>query len=417
MVPLKKDKVFYGWVIVIALLVIGSTLLGIRFSFGVFFKSILDDFGLSRAATSSVYSTYTILGAFCAIVTGWALDKYGPRRVVFIMGLAGIVGLVLTGYTDSLWQLYLTYSLLMAVATTGTMPIVMALVSRWFFRKRGLAMGIAGSGSGLGTLIAAPFAAYLISSVGWRMSFVVIGVIVGVLVMSLSMLLRRNPQEMGTFPDGIKPPAVSGSTAGIDKKVSKPGGFSLKHAFKTRNFWLVFFIFALFAVCLSLITTHLVPYATDVGISAIEASTILSVMSGLQVLSRVIGGRICDLKGKKIPGLVCAGLGIASLVWLTQIRELWMFYLFAVIFGVSWGGLGVVSIMLAGDSFAGPSLGLIMGALEVGFAVGSGAGSFMGGLVFDLTGNYASAFLTGAGAMLMIAVFILLARHGRVVAN
>lgn len=170
-------------------------------------------------------------------------------------------------------------------------------------------------------------------------------------------------------------------------------------------------VWLLFALCLNLIITHIVPYATDVGISMMEASTVLGLMGGFQVLFRLPAGRILDIVGRKIPGIICALFGSAALLWLIWSHNLWMFYLFAVIFSFSWGGLGVTIITLVGDNFGGRSLGTIMGALEVGFAMGAAIGAALGGLVFDITNSYATAFAIGAAAMLVVALFIALIRR------
>ena len=122
-----KEKIFYGWVIVAAALVIVLVLVGIRFSFGVFFKSLEADFELTRAATSSVFSAYMVLAGVFGIVNGWALDKYGPKRIISMMGFFTGLGLVITGLTSLWWQLFLSYSLLVAIGTAGTVPLLMSI--------------------------------------------------------------------------------------------------------------------------------------------------------------------------------------------------------------------------------------------------------------------------------------------------
>ncbi len=399
-----KDKIFYGWVIVAAALVIFSVLTGVRFSFGVFFKSLQGEFDLTRAATSAVFSVYMVLSAIFSIVSGWALDRYGPRVVVCLMGLFIGLSLLITSQTNAFWQLFLSYSLLLAIGTAGTIPVIVSTVSRWFDKKRGVAIGIATSGAGLGTLVVAPFAAYLISSFGWRISYIIIGLVAWLVVISMAMLLRRDPREMGVLPDGIK---SSGRTELVDREGSlQLAGLSLLQALRTRNFWLILAIWLLFGLCISLILTHVVPYATDIGVSIIEAATILSVISGFSILSRILVGRISDTVGRKTPGIICAMFGAGALVWLIWSHSLWMFYLFAVPFGFYYGGLGVSSLAMASDFFRGPNLGKIMGALEVGFLTGSAIGSVLGGFIFDVTGSYSMAFVIGTVAILMTGLFV-----------
>lgn len=410
MVLRVKDKVFYGWVIVAAALVIILVLVGIRFSFGVFFKSLEADFELSRAATSSVFSVYMVLAAVFGIVNGWALDRYGPRRILALMGLFTGLGLLITGLTNSLWQLFLSYSLLVAVGTAGAVPLLTTIISRWFDKNRGIAIGIATCGTGLGTLVLAPLTAYLIFSVGWRMSYIILGVVACLVVISLATLLRRDPGEIGDLPDGVK--ARVGRAELTERENNSPlTGYSLAQALRTRNFWLLVSVFLFWAFGLGLVMTHIVPYATDLGISTIEASTILGLIGGVQILSRLFVGRASDIVGRKLPGLICALLGTGALIWLIWSHDLWMFYLFAIIFGLSYGGLGVVNLTMVSDTFYGRNLGVIMGAMNAGYSVGLAIGAALGGFVFDVNGSYVVAFEMGAAAMLISGLCVVFVRR------
>ncbi len=408
--PKLKERIFYGWVVVAASLVIVSSLVGIRFSFGVFFKALADEFDLSRAATSSIYSVTMLLYVGFAIVTGWALDRYGPRRVVSLMGLFTGLGLLIASQAASLWQIYLGYSLLMAMGTSAAMPVTIAVVSRWFDRRRGFALSIATSGSGLGVLVVAPLAAYLISNLGWRASFAILGLVIGVVVVFMAMFLRRDPGEIGARPDG----AAFGEGRGklfAEEVISSPVGLSLPQALRTRSFWLWWMVMLLFAIYINLLMTHVVPYATDVGITVIEAATILSVASVFHVVFRLLLGRISDVINRKVPGVIGAMLGAVALLWLIGSHNLWMFYLFAIIFGLSWGSVGVSIITLPVEHFGRRNIGVIMGTLEAGFSVGSAIGATLGGFVFDVTGSYAPAFAISAAVMLVMGLLLALTRR------
>ncbi len=405
-----KDKIFYGWVIVATSLVIFATFMGIRLSFGVFFKSLESEFDLTRVATSSLFAAYTVLAAVFTIIGGWALDRYGPRRVIFSMGVLTGLSLLLTSQTNSFWQLFLSYSLLLAIGTGASYPVLMSAVARWFDKKRGIALGIAGSGVAFGTIVMAPFAAYLISNIGWRMSYLVMGLIAWLVVISLSMLFKKDPSEIGLLPDGVK--LSEGITESRDReKNSQLADFSLLQAFRTSNLWLILAVWLFFSVSVHLVLTHVIPYATDRGISTMEASTILSLMAGSSILSRVLTGRVSDMIGRKVPGIICALLQAGALIGLIWAGDLWMFYLFAVAFGLGWGGTGIVSTTLIVDMFGGRNLGVIMGTIDIGFQVGAAIGSVVGGVVFDVTSGYTMAFVIGASSMLIVALLIALTRR------
>lgn len=406
-----KDRLFYGWVVVIAGLLISAIIFGTRYSFGVFFKSIEAEFNLTRGTTSGVFSAYMLLCCIFAILGGWALDRYGPRIVTLLIGLLTGLSLLLTSQTTSLWQLFITYSLLLAIGTGATYTVVMSTTSRWFKKKRGLALGIVGTGGGLGTVIIAPFATYLISNFDWRMSFIVLGLICLFFVISLSMLLKKDPHEIGTLPDGAKADA---DKIEIESKQAntQSSDFSLLQAAKTRNFWLLLVIWLVYSLCLHLVLTHLVPHVTDIGFSAMQAAVLVSLASGVCIPSRLLMGWVSDKIGRKTSIIICSLLKAAAMICLIWSRDLWMLYLFAVIYGFGWGGIDPPIAALIGDVFGMQNIGIIMGALGIGWAIGAAVGPLIGGLIFDFSNSYSMAFLAGAIAMLILGLSAALIKQG-----
>ena len=408
--PLKlKDKLFYGWVVVATFFIVGTTLWGIRFSFGVFIKSIEGDFDLTRAATSTLFSVYMVFGGIFTILGGWALDRYGPRLIILLMGLLTGLSLVLLSQTNSLWQLFITYSLLLAVGTSALYVVIMSTVSRWFDKKRGLALGIAGSGAGLGMVVMAPFATFLISNLDWRMAYMVLGLIAWFIVIPLSRLLKRDPYEIGALPDG----AEAAEKPKIEETSLQASDFSLLQAIRTRSFWLFIFAWLLFASSLFLVLTHLVPHVTDIGFSAVEAAAVLSLMGGTTTAGRVLLGTVSDRIGRKVTAIICTLTQAGALVWLIWAQELWMLYLFAVIYGFAYGGIGPCLAALVGDTFGLGKLGAILGVLDVGFGTGAAIGPVVGGLIFDLSGSYFVAFVLGAVVMVLVTLLVTLVRRER----
>ncbi|MQY73866.1 MAG: MFS transporter [Dehalococcoidia bacterium] len=411
-----KDRIFYGWVVVATFFIAGTAIWGIRFSFGVFFKSLESEFALSRATTSAIFSAQMVLGGIFTILGGWALDRFGPRIVILLMGICTGLSLLLAGQTSALWQIFLAYSLLMAMGTGAIFVVVMSTVSRWFERRRGLALGLASLGAGMGPLMVAPFATYLLSISDWRMAFTILGAIAWVVVIPLSRLLKRDPQEIGMLPDGAE---FSASTFLEQKPVVSADHLSPRQAFRTRSFWLFIGIFFLFSSSLFLVLTHLVPHITDLGFSAVEAATVLSVAGGATIVGRVLFGMASDRMGRKRAVMVGTLLHVTAMVWLLWSRELWMFYLWALVFGFAWGGTGPTMAALIGDTFGLGRIGAILGLLEVGFGTGAGLGPVIGGAIFDLKQSYFLAFLLGVAAMLVTTVLVSFIRRerGRTVAS
>lgn len=397
-----RGRIFYGWVVVIDLLIILAIVMGTRYSFGVFFKSIESEFNLSRAVTSSVFAVYNVVCSVFAILGGWTQDRYGPRTIVLLMGLFMGLSLILTSRTDSAWQLFITYSLLLAIGTGAGFTVVITTVSTWFVEKRGLALGIASSGDGLGTLAMAPIAMYLISGFGWRTSYIVMGVIGGLVLSSSSLLLRRSPGELGTLPDG----AAVGAFRKSDS--TQPPSLTLSQALRTRNYWVLGMIWLLFAVCFSLVLTHIVPHLTDIGVSAASAAIVLALIGGISVIGRLTTGLVSDRIGRKMSAIICALLLAVTMMWIAWSQYLWMFYLFAVAFGFAYGGFSTLVAALIGDTFGVRSLGAITGTLVFGFNLGAAVGPLIGGLIFDARNDYLLAFLAAAAAMLVAALLVAL---------
>ena len=381
--------------------------LGTRYSFGVFFKSIESDFALTRGATSGVFSIYMLLCCVFAVLGGRALDRYGPKVVVFLMGSFTGLSLLLTSQANSAWQLLISYGLLLSLGTGAIYAVVNSTASRWFDKKRGFVLGITTSGGGFGAIVMAPFATYLISNFGWRTAFIVMGLIAWLVISSMCLILKKDPGDMGLLPDGVKSEAAQ---PGPQKKEIKAQltGPSLLQASRTSNFWFLGLIWLLLSLDVHLVFVHVVSYAVDMGNSLMDAAIILTLIGGTTIPGRLLVGRVSDTIGRKAPAIACAVLQVGALLWLMWAQELWKLYVFAIAFGFLWGGLGVLTTALIGDVFGMRSIGAIMGMMSAGWALGAASGPAIGGYIFDVSGTYFMAFAAGAVAILLAALLVAL---------
>ena len=405
-----KTSVFYGWVVVGACFILSLIIFGTRYSFGVFFKSLETDFELTRAVTSGIFSVYMVFCIVFAILGGWALDRYGPRVVTLLMGIFTALSLVLTSQAKFPWQLFINYSLLFAIGTGAAYTILMSTTSRWFKKKRGLALGIVGAGTGLGTVVMAPFATYLITTFDWRRAFIIIGVIAGIVIVVLSGWLKKDPADIGALPDGER------IDYGGDEIRGGAGGtqilsFTLRQALGTRSFWLVGSAWFLWSTCLHFILTHIVPYSIDLGISPSVASVVLGLIGFASIGTRLIMGGVSDRVGRRGSSVVCAIIQAMAILWLVWSRDQWALYVFAVVFGASYGGFDTTTVAIVGDTFGVANLGMVMGALIFGWGAGAAYGPAAGGLIYDINGSYAVAFLGGGIFMLIAALLVLFVRR------
>ncbi|MFC1995098.1 MFS transporter [Chloroflexota bacterium] len=401
----EKDRLFYGWVVVLSFLVIGIALYGIHFSFGLFFKSIESEFNLTRTATSAIVSTNLILAGISAFLAGLALDRYGPKTVILFMGLFTGISLLFTSQVNSYWQLFLTYSLLLSMGTGAVYVVSTSTVSRWFKKKRGLALGVAGSGVGLGTILMAPFATFLIINLDWRMSYLIVGLVAWIIVIPLSWLLKREPGEIGALPDGAN---LHSSYIESEETSIQATDSPLSKVFRTRSFWLFLFCWLLFSSCLFLILTHLIPHLTDIGFSAQEAARVLSLIGVSAIAGRLIMGTVSDKIGRKRTSIIAALLQASAMFWLIEAQELWMFYIFSLLFGFAYSGFGASMGALIGDILGLSKIGTIFGLLDIGFGIGSAIGSAIGGIIFDISNSYTIAFIIGATSMLIVTLLVAL---------
>jgi OFA family oxalate/formate antiporter-like MFS transporter len=407
----SSGNLFYGWVIVAAFFAISTIMFGELTSFGVFFKSIEDEFGLNRTATSTIFSVQNLFGAVMSFAGGWAVDKYGPGLTALFVGILTGLSLLLTSQANAYWQLFITYSLLFSVIGV-VYTMITSTVSRWFDKNRGIALGIAGSGIGLGAVVIAPLAAYFISSFGWRMAYIIMGAMAWLIIVPLSRLLRRNPSDTGVKPYAAQlgPGATEMEHQG-NKACPQLNQFSLREATGTRSFWLILFIWLLNAFCYFIVIIHIVPYATDTGISNMEAAAVLSLIGASLIIGRIVMGRISDSIGRKEAAITCALVAALAMIWLVWSHDLLMLYIFGVVFGFANGGLDTSTAALVGDIFGIRKIGIIMGTLQASWGIGVLAGPAVGGLVFDATNSYFIAFIAGALAMFVIALFVSLIRR------
>lgn len=242
------------------------------------------------------------------------------------------------------------------------------------------------SGIGMGMLIIPPLANWLIASYSWRTSYVVVGITALMLIMSAAQFLRRDPVEMGVLPYGESSP---------ERKVALPGtGFSLREALGTRQFWLLVVATLSFIMSEGTVLVHIVPHAVGLGISTAKAALILTVIGGISIGGRVVMGTAGDRIGNKLTWLICLALVSISLFWLLIAKELWLLYLFAVVFGFGYGGLSVLLSPMVAEYFGLSSHGVIFGVvIMLGGTAGMAIGPVIAGHIFDVTESYQLAFL------------------------
>ena len=400
--PGSHPSFFYGYVLVIASVCIMALFVGTLAAFGVFFKPVLKEFGWTRAMLSGAFSICWILQGALALVMGKLTDRFGPRVVLTLCGLFLGIGYLCMSRLGSIRQFYLLYGII-GVGMSGLNVALVSTASRWFVKRRGLITGIILAGGGLGTLATPPLAHWFISVFSWRQSYTIMGAVVLIIAILAAQFLRRDPAQMGRLPYGYD---SSGDTDGVKGREAE--GVSFKEAVRTKSLWMIAGMFFSLGFCLYVIIVHVVPHATDLGISASRAAMLLAVTGGFAVVGRIALGSAGDKIGNRKTFIVSLTLMTFSLLLFIVAKEFWMLFVAVMIISFSWG-VGVLGSPIIAEFFGLKALGTNVGVINLCYSVGAAAGPFMAGFIFDTTRSYQTAFmLTTLVALGSLVVSVLL---------
>lgn len=382
----KNPDAFHGKIIILACLLIQGIGVGGYIAYGVFFKSLLDEFGWSRTTVSGASAMAFLLMGFLGILVGNLNDKYGPRAIMTVTGIFLGCGYLLMSQLQSAWQLYLFFGLVAGIGLSSIDVIPLTTAARWFPLRRGTMSGVVKAGTGAGQLVMPLIAGLCITQIGWRHSFIVMGLISLFFIIGAGLLLRRDP--------GYKKPLHRDRTKmPVETILSTESGLSFKEAVRSRQLWTLCAVFLLSIFCMLTVMIHIVPHATDIGIDTVKAAGILSTIGGISVLGRLSVGIAIDRIGAIKCLAFCLALLIICFLWLNIAREMWMLYMFAAIYGVAHGGIFTVMSPIAAELFGIRSHGVIFGIVAFSGTVGGSLGPILAGIVFDVTRSYVLFFL------------------------
>jgi len=390
------SRVFYGWIVVAASAAIVCVGMGSLFSLGVFLKPMAESMGWSRGAISSVALLNWIAMGLGSFVWGALSDRIGTRAVAVAGGLLLGLGLVLSSQVQALWQLNLTFGVMVGFAVGAFYAPLTSTATKWFTARRGLAVGLVSSGIGVGILAIAPLARALTSVWDWRVALLVIGDLAWIVVVPVALLIREQPADMGAA-------AMGGAAARTGRD------YSPRQVLATPQFWAI--ALTHFACCAahSGPIFHMVTHATDQGIGPMAAATALGVSGLSSIAGRLGGGLLADRFGAKKTLLSGLALQAAMIVLYLYVREIGPFYALAVVFGVAYGGVMPLYALVTREYFGEKVMGAAYGAVFLISTLGMGLGSFAGGVLYDRLGSYtwlyAGSFAIGAAAVVLALTF------------
>ncbi len=396
-----QSGIYYGWYIVATTLFIAFVTTGARSSFGIFIIPLEEEFGWSRFTLSLAVGTGFLVNGLTQPIFGHLFDRFDGRRVILV-GLT-VMGLstVLLSLTFHFLFLIFVFGFVLSTAMSGPSTTnTMALLSKWFHRKRATVLGLNVVGGSLGGLLLIPFGMYLLQATNWRVTWIALGLIILVLAVPLAFLFIRNdPAHLGLQPDGDQAPPVDTPTAAANRR---RGVFEVdrwRQSFRSPPMWQISAAYTVCGVTTGIISTHFVPYAIGQGVSASLAATIFGVMMGLNVLGALGAGVLADRFGRKnvlASVYFLRGLAYVALILMPGSTGLWIF---ASLAGFSWIASVPLTTSLTADVYGVRALATISGVSFMCHQVGSFVSILVAGYLFDVTGSYTLPFAI-AGSLL-----------------
>jgi MFS family permease len=400
----KKHLFYYGWVIAGVSFFCLFVSLGIRFSYGLFYVAILNDYGWGRAETAGAFSLAMVIHAGFAVVSGNLIDRFGPRTIFPLGATFLALGLAAASRISAMWHLYLFFGVVMTMgANVLSYATHMAVIPKWFIRKRGLVAGFVLAGIGLGTMVMAPVIRFLIDTVGWRSTFLILsGLVLSVLVPMTALLYRRSPEEVGQFPDGVVPDSRETQNSPLNESVEDlrfsrlSRQWTLRSALCSGAFWWMVLVNFCVGFFLIMLVVHQAAHVVDAGYSLALAAFVVGLVGLLRSAGGVLCGFLSDRVGREI-GLTIGSsfifLGVSFFLLVRDTGSLWILCAFVLLYGLGHGSTGPIIAATMADLFPGNSLGRIMGTFEIGFGIGGALGPYLAGYFYDQRGSYTIPFL------------------------
>jgi MFS family permease len=385
-------RFFYGYIILALCFINMVVMRGVNGSFSVYYLALLENFGWSHSDGASIASVNFLVYALAAPFVGFSFDHFGPRVLMPLGGALVGVGFLLSGFGNSLWQMYFSYGLITALGQ-GALGFVghNALISFWFIRRRATAIGIASMGQGLGALIMIPLTEFLISRIGWRLTFMATAALILLVVVPANALLqRRDPQEVGQFPDGDSAPSAAQSGSHVHRSAAQRD-WTLRAAVWSFPFWCITVGHLALGTALFMINTHIVAHLASLGFDKLLSAFVAGLIGFVRIGGTVLWGLISDKLGRDSAyaiAILVTLIGLGCLIAIPTTSPIWFVYLGAVLYSIGHSAGNPTYGAVIADIFSGSKVGLIFGFLEISFGLGSAFGAWIGGYLFDVTGSY-----------------------------
>ena len=418
---LKKKKIgwslpfYYGWIVVVVAFITMGIGVNARTSFSLLFPPILDEFGWSRGTVAATFSVGFIISTMLTPLIGAMMDKVGPRLVLPFGGILVSVGLFSSTFSFEPWHFFVTLGGLVVGGSVFMSYFGHTLfLPNWFDRRRGLAMGLAFAGAGVGAILIFPWMQYAIETNGWRYACIILAIIILLVLVPINALFQRHhPRDLGLEVDGgnITDAAIGDARrVNIDSRIVNRNWikteWTVLKAINTPKFWWLVIAFAMALYAWYTVQVHQTRFLIDIGISSEEAALALALVGVAGIIGQIMIGALSDRIGREMAwtiSLLGFLLTYASLFVLRSYPSYWLVYIMVGLQGFIGYGLASVFGSVPAELFAGKNYGKIFGCLGAMSNAGAAIGPWATGVLFDVTGSYETAFVV---AMVLCAVSI-----------
>ena len=414
---------YYRWVIVFACFIISITGYGTYFSVTLFYTHIVTEFDWSNSLVSGSISLGLIMYGVFALPMGWCADRFGPRITMIVAGLFIGGGTYLGFYISEPWHLYALYGGMTAIGMGGAWAPLVATISRWFEKQRGLAIGIGSIGGGIGTLFYAPLTECLIQEFGWRLAYQWLGIISGILIITAALFLTKDPTtnfywwfyiKYKLFRKQCPIDNAAVVSDALEQTLNTSSSKNLSKIIKDPIFWKMINTFGLWWFSGAIATVTLAPFALEKGFDyELSAAVVVAFALGNgigRVVMGLAGDAVGELKVYQI-GLISAGLATLGLIVAADLISIFLLF---ILLGIGFGGSGTqlttISIKLFGLEAAGALMGSVLAIIGVFAAVGV----FLSGLIHDFTDSYYWSYILCTFVFLLSALLSQQLINGRV---
>jgi len=404
----QSGNIYWGWFVVAGAFLILAINYGTRYGFGIFVKPMAVDYQWSRSVISLGASLNMMVYSICSMYIGRMLDKMAPRWIITSGALLAAIGLILTSLIKTPLQFYLVYGLIFG-AGSACMSVVVCntTISRWFIRKRGLAIGIATMGISFGTILLSPAAGLLVKYYGWKSGFLLMGLLSFVIGISISQWLLRKtrPEAYGMLPDGEQ---EAEQVIKMQPDSSPSIKLPLSAILTDPRFRILGVCFFLAVTANMSVFVHQVPFALDNHIEKVVAASSLGAIGLAAFCGQFFFGwlsdRLRDVKYAAAIGLSFMAVGMILLLGATTVQRL---YVFAIVFGFGYGSLAPMIPVLVVDRFGREAMGSVYGLLTFCIGIGGAVGPILGGIIFDALGSYTHVWQLNLVMLIVSALLIL----------